>query len=158
MGVVIVNVLEVPTVSVVLIGSTVVAFPETVDVVPVDEASVPFVVVVVVSVEKVVLSCIEVAFDEVVDKVDSVVMVGLTGVVADVKVVVLVKSLILVVVSCKFVVVEASGLVVFSFTVVEEVVKVGFVVDTNDVDVERSKEGVTHESNNKENSSVVFYN
>lgn len=65
--------------------------------------------------------------------------------------VVSVLSLILVVVSCKFVVVEATGLVVSSFTVVEGVVKVDFVVDTNVVDVERSKEGVTHESSNREN-------
>lgn len=47
--------------------------------------------------------------------------------------------------------VEATGFVVSSFTVVEGVVKVDFVVDTNVVDVERSKEGVTHESSNREN-------
>lgn len=158
-GVVIVFVVEVPTVSVVLIGSTVVALPEIVDVVSDDAAPVPDVVVADVPGDRVVFSWFDVTVVDVkvvVDKVDSVVCLGLTGVVSDTRVVILVKSLILIVVSCKFVVVEAKGFVVSSFTVVGKVSKVGFVVDTNEVDVKRSKEGVTHESNNKENSSVVI--
>lgn len=146
--VVMVVVVDVPTVSVVLTGETVVVFPEVLAVVSDD--AVPVSVVVGIPVDRVVvLSGINVALvdDEVVvGKVDSVVIVGLTCVVTDPEVVVSVISLILVVVSCKFVVVEATGFVVSSFTVVEGVVKVDFVVDTNVVDVERSKEGVTHES------------
>lgn len=146
--VVMVVVVDVPTVSVVLTGETVVVFPEVLAVVSDD--AVPVSVVVGIPVDRVVvLSGINVALvdDEVViDEVDSVVIVGLTCVVTDPEVVVSVISLILVVVSCKFVVVEATGFVVSSFTVVEGVVKVDFVVDTNVVDVERSKEGVTHES------------
>lgn len=156
--VVVVGVEDVPTVSVVLTGATVVVFPKILDVF--SDGAVPVSVLVVVPVDRVVLCWFGVILVdvEVVDKVDSVVIVGLTGVVPDTRVEVVVKSSILVVVSCKFVVVEATGFVVSSFTVVEEVVEVGFVVDTNEVDVERSKEGVTHESNNKENSSVVSFN
>lgn len=146
--VVIVVVMDVATVSVVLTGETVVVFPEVLAVVSDD--AVPVSVVVGIPVDRVVvLSGIDVALVDVkvvIDEVDSVVIVGLTGVVSDPEVVVSVISLILVVVSCKFVVVEATGFVVSSFTVVEGVVKVDFVVDTNVVDVERSKEGVTHES------------
>lgn len=146
--VVVVVVMDVPTDSVVLTGETVVVFPEVLAVVSDD--AVPVSVVVVIPVDRVVvLSGIDVALVDVkvvIDKVDSVVIVGITGVVSDPAVVVSVISLILVVVSCKFVVVEATGFVVSSFTVVEGVVKVDFVVDTNVVDVERSKEGVTHES------------
>lgn len=146
-------VMDVATVSVVLTGETVVVFPEVLAVVSDD--AVPVSVVVGISVDRVVVfSCIDVALVDVkvvIDEVDSVVIVGLTGVVSDPEVVVSVISLILVVVSCKFVVVEATGFVVSSFTVVEGVVKVDFVVDTNVVDVERSKEGVTHESSNREN-------
>lgn len=151
--VVIVVVMDVATVSVVLTGETVVVFPEVLAVVSDD--AVPVSVVVGIPVDRVVvLSGIDVALVDVkvvIDEVDSVVIVGLTGVVSDPEVVVSVISLILVVVSCKFVVVEATGFVVSSFTVVEGVVKVDFVVDTNVVDVERSKEGVTHESSNREN-------
>lgn len=147
--VVVVVVMDVATVSVVLTGETVVVFPEVLDVVSDD--AVPVSVVVGIPVDRVVvLSGIDVALVDVkvvIDEVDSVVIVGLTGVVSDPEVVVSVISLILVVVSCKFVVVEvATGFVVSSFTVVEGVVKVDFVVDANVVDVERSKEGVTHES------------
>lgn len=151
--VVVVVVMDVATVSVVLTGETVVVFPEVLAVVSDD--AVPVSVVVGIPVDRVVvLSGIDVALVDVkvvIDEVDSVVIVGLTGVVSDPEVVVSVISLILVVVSCKFVVVEATGFVVSSFTVVEGVVKVDFVVDTNVVDVERSKEGVTHESSNREN-------
>lgn len=146
--VVVVVVMDVATVSVVLTGETVVVFPEVLAVVSDD--AVPVSVVVEIPVDRVVvLSGIDVALVDVkvvIDEVDSVVIVGLTGVVSDPEVAVSVLSLILVVVSCKFVVVEATGFVVSSFTVVEEVVKVGFVVDTTVVDVERPKEGVTHES------------
>lgn len=146
--VVMVVVVDVATVSVVLTGETVVVFPGVLDVVSDD--AVPVSVVIVIPVNRVVvLSGVDVALVDVkvvIDEVDSVVIVGLTGVVSDPEVAVSVLSLILVVVSCKFVVVEATGFVVSSFTVVEGVVKVDFVVDTNVVDVERSKEGVTHES------------
>lgn len=146
--VVMVVVVDVATVSVVLTGETVVVFPGVLDVVSDD--AVPVSVVIVIPVNRVVvLSGVDVALVDVkvvIDEVDSVVIVGLTGVVSDPEVAVTVLSLILVVVSCKFVVVEATGFVVSSFTVVEGVVKVDFVVDTNVVDVERSKEGVTHES------------
>lgn len=146
--VIVVVVIDVSTVSVVLTGETVVVFPEVLAVVSDD--AVPVSVVVGIPVDRVVvLSGIDVALVDVkvvIDEVGSVVIVGLTGVVSDPEVVVSVISLILVVVSCKFVVVEATGFVVSSFTVVEGVVKVDFVVDTNVVDVERSKEGVTHES------------
>lgn len=146
--VVVVVVMDVATVSVVLTGETVVVFPEVLAVVSDD--AVPVSVVVEIPVDRVVvLSGIDVALVDVkvvIDEVDSVVIVGITGVVSDPAVVVSVISLILVVVSCKFVVVEATGFVVSFFTVVEGVVKVDFVVDTNVVDVERSKEGVTHES------------
>lgn len=146
--VVVVVVMDMATVSVVLTGETVVVFPEVLAVVSDD--AVPVSVVVEIPVDRVVvLSGIDVALVDVkvvIDEVDSVVIVGLTGVVSDPEVAVSVLSLILVVVSCKFVVVEATGFVVSSFTVVEGVVKVDFVVDTNVVDVERSKEGVTHES------------
>lgn len=143
--VVVVVVMDVATVSVVLTGETVVVFSEVLAVVSDDAVSVSVVVV---------FSGIDVALVDVkvvIDEVDSVVILGLTGVVSDPEVAVSVLSLILVVVSCKFVVVEATGFVVSSFTVVEWVVKVDFVVDTNVVDVERSKEGVTHESSNREN-------
>lgn len=136
--VVVVVVVDVATVSVVLTGETVVVFSEVLAVVSDDAVSVSVVVV---------FSGIDVALVDVkvvIDEVDSVVIVGLTGVVSDPEVAVSVLSLILVVVSCKFVVVEATGFVVSSFTVVEGVVKVDFVV-------ERSKEGVTHESSNREN-------
>lgn len=146
--IVMVVVVDVATVSVVLTGETVVVFPGVLDVVSDD--AVPVSVVIVIPVNRVVvLSGVDVALVDVkvvIDEVDSVVIVGLTGVVSDPEVAVSVLSLILVVVSCKFVVVEATGFVVSSFTVVEGVVKVDFVVDTNVVDVERSKEGVTHES------------